>query len=183
MKATFFVAAIAISCGGDKPKVSGPADAPDPTSALISGGSAGSKKAEQRTNDKWSACHSSFKPTGDAAGDVVKLGQGCASLTKMHAITKVMTGSQKASDVPQPFKLHVEANHCYRVYGESAGITDLDLLIKDSTGAIAGEDSTDDPDPVVLEDGAVCFSEADDVAIIVSVGGGAGSYAIQAWSD
>ena len=62
-------------------------------------------------------------------------------------------------------------------------ITDLDLLIKDSTGAVAGEDSTDDPTPVVLENGAVCFKEADNANVMVSVGLGSGTYAVQVWSD
>ena len=38
-----------------------------------------------------------------------------------------------------------------------------------------GEDSTDDPSPVVLEDGAVCFTEADAATVVVSVGMGKGS--------
>lgn len=183
---TLFLCAL-VACGGatPAPKTTDNSQAePTGVDALIVGGSAGSKKAERRTNDKWSACHAGFKPTGDAASDVVKLAQGCAAITRMHPVGEIMKGTQKASDPAQSFKLHVEANKCYRVYGESSkGITDLDAVIKDSTGAIAGEDSTDDPDPVVLEDGAVCFSEADDATVVVGIGGGEGSYALQAWSN
>jgi hypothetical protein len=177
-------------CGGGatpKAKTAETTTTSDPESgvaSLISGGSAGSKKAERRTNDKWSACHSSFKPTGAPEADVVKLGQSCTAITKMHAVGDVMKGTQKSSDAAQSYKMHADANHCYRVYAESAdGITDLDLIVKDSTGAIVGEDSTDDRDPVLLEDGAVCFSETDDATIVVSVGGGEGAYALQIWSD
>jgi hypothetical protein len=70
------------------------------------------------------------------------------------------------------------------VHGVAAAtIQDLDVLIKDSTGAPAGEDTTDDPTPVVLEDGAVCFTQADEASVIVSVGAGSGGYAVQVWSD
>ncbi len=178
-----------IACGGGTPKAKTPTDTTTTNtdtgvSSLISGGSAGSKKAERRTNDKWSACHSSFKPTTDPATDVVKLGQSCAATTKMHAVGEVMKGTQKTSELPQSFKMRAEANHCYRVYAESTdGITDLDVIVKDSTGAIVGEDSTEDRDPVLMEDGAVCYSEADDSTIVMSVGGGEGSYALQVWSD
>ncbi len=184
-----FLGFAVLGCGGETPKAktAETTTTSDPdvgVASLISGGSAGSKKAERRTNDKWSACHSSFKPTGAPEADVVKLGQGCARVTKMHTVGEIMKGTQKASDTPQSFKMHADANHCYRVYAESGtGITDLDLIVKDSTNAIVGEDSTDDPDPVLLEDGAVCFSEADDATIVVSVGGGEGSYALQVWSD
>jgi hypothetical protein len=112
------------------------------------------------------------------------MAKGCAAPTKMKLVGKTFTGKQGAEDKPQSFPLKAEAKHCYRVYGQAAeGIKDLDLAIKDSTGAIAGEDSTDDPSPVVLEDGAVCFTESDSATVIVSVGMGKGAYAVQVWSD
>ena len=70
------------------------------------------------------------------------------------------------------------------MYAQAAEtIKDLDLAIKDSAGAIAGEDSTDDPSPVVLEDGAVCFTESDSATVVVAVGMGTGAYAVQVWGD
>lgn len=198
------VLALLVGCGAEQPKPAAPvAPAAPPAAdaavaaaetadagsgagtALVSIGSAGSKKADRRTGSAdWKSCHAGFKPGSDPAADVVKLAQGCAATTKMRAVGDVLKGSQKASDVPQTFKQRFEAKHCYRVYAESAGtITDLDLVIKDGAGAIAAEDSTDDRDPVALEDGAVCFSEADEGTIVVSVGGGQGAYALQVWSD
>ena len=137
------------------------------------------------TNPAWSACHSSYKPaSADMAAEVTKMAQGCAAVTKMHATGEVWKGSQAATSPAQKFKLKVQAKHCYRVYGAAAAsITDLDVLVKDSEDAVAGEDSTDDPTPVVLEDGAVCFKQDDDATIVVSVGAGEGAYAVQAWSD
>lgn len=183
--------AVLFACGGGSQKPKTPVDTAETTSdqgagvaSLISGGSAGSKKAERRTNDKWSACHSGFKRGTDPVADVVKLAQGCAAITKMKAVGEVMKGTQKSTDVPQTFKMHADANKCYRVYAESTeGITDLDIILKDSEHQIAGEDSTEDSDPVLLEDGAICFSETDEATIVVSVGGGEGSYALQIWSN
>ena len=52
-----------------------------------------------------------------------------------------------------------------------------------TAGAVAGEDSTDAPSPVVQEDGAVCFKTADDATAVVSIGAGSGAYAVQVWGD
>ncbi|HEY2518208.1 MAG TPA: hypothetical protein VGI39_45380 [Polyangiaceae bacterium] len=155
------------------------------SSSLVPAGSAGSQKAERRTNAAWAPCHSSYAAatSADLSASADQLAKGCADTTRMHFIDS-FKGTQAANNPPQSFKFHADANHCYRAYAVAAsGITDLDLLIKDSAGAVAGEDSTDDPTPVTLEDGAVCFKEADDATVMVSIGGGAGAYAGQIWGD
>jgi hypothetical protein len=156
------------------------------TAVLTPAGSAGSKVAERRTSPTWTECHKGYKPTGtsDLGADVDKMANACAATTKMHITGDSFRGTQAASNVPQTYKFHALAKHCYRVYAAAATtITDLDLLVKDSTGAIVGEDSTDDPTPVVLEDGAVCYTADDDSSVVISVGGGSGSYAVQVWTD
>lgn len=157
----------------------------DPTEALIPAGSAGSTKADRMTNPSYSACHSSYQlATEDMGVEVAKMARSCAAVTKMHPLGETFKGSQSASAAPQAFAFKAKAKHCYRAYGAAAAtIKDLDLVIKDSGGAIAGEDSTDDPTPVVLEDGVVCFQEDDDAKVVASVGDGAGTYAVQVWSD
>jgi hypothetical protein len=144
-----------------------------------------SKKADKKVvGSEWADCHKDVKSTANHTADVAKLGKACEKATKMKAMGKVLTGSQDAEGKPQQFPLKAEAGKCYRVYAAAdKGITDLDIAIKDSNGDIAGDDSTDDPTPVVLEDGAVCFKEADAATVIVSVGGGKGKYALQVWSD
>jgi hypothetical protein len=182
---------VLLACGGGS-------DAPPPataataaTSATVTGsaslvpaGSAGSTKAEMRTNRDWAPCHAAYKlDTSDLTAQVDAMAKGCASVTGMHSIA-ASKGKQAAANPPQAFGFHAEAGHCYRAYAVAeTAITDLDLVIKDSTGAIAGEDSTDDPTPVVLENGAVCFKSADDAQVMVSVGSGQGSYAVQVWGD
>lgn len=112
------------------------------------------------------------------------MAKACEKITKMKEVGKPFKGKQADKDTPQSFPLKAKANHCYRVYAQAAeGIKDLDLAIKDSTGAIAGEDTTDDPSPVVLEDGAVCFKEDDAATVVVSVGMGSGAYAVEVWGD
>lgn len=144
-----------------------------------------SKKADKKiVGSEWADCHKGVKSTANHTADVAKLGKACEKATKMKANGKVLTGSQDAAGKPQEFPLKAEAGKCYRIYAASdKGITDLDIAIKDSNGDIAGDDSTDNPTPVVLEDGAVCFKEADSAKVIVSVGGGKGKYALQVWSD
>jgi hypothetical protein len=78
----------------------------------------------------------------------------------------------------------VEANHCYRVYGLSEdALQDLDIAVIDSAGKWCGEDGSDSPDAVVLEDGLLCFNADDDVKINVAAGSGAGKYAVEVWGD
>jgi hypothetical protein len=178
--------ATAVSCGGGRPAASPAAEtSADPTQALIPAGSAGSHMAERMTSPAYSACHSSYvMKTQDVATEVAKMAQGCAAVTKMHAVGPPVAFSQSASNAPQSVPIKAQANHCYRVYGAAVtGIKDLDLLLKDSTGAVAGEDSTDDPTPVVLEDGVVCFKQDDAASVVASVGDGSGAYALQVWSD
>jgi hypothetical protein len=145
----------------------------------------GSTKVTAKNDPTWATCHQSYDAKNkDVSKDVAAMAKGCAKITKMKLVGKTLTGKQSDQDPPQTFPLKAEANHCYRVYAQAAeGIKDLDLAIKDSTGAIAGEDTTDDPSPVVLEDGAVCFKEADAASVIVSVGMGKGAYAVQIWKD
>lgn len=138
-----------------------------------------------KTEPAWATCHRGYEPKNkEVSKDVAAMAKACAQITKMTLVGKTLTGKQSDADPPQAFPLSVEANHCYRVYAQATdGIKDLHLAIKDSTGAIAGEDSTADPSPVVIEDGAVCFKEADDASVIVSVGMGKGAYALQIWKD
>jgi hypothetical protein len=207
----FVAAAVSIgACGGDKtpppnppPRPSG-SEAPGASSAQAANTSAspsasdtasaaastpppavGSKKATKKTDASWAGCHQSYQAkNADVSKDVEAMAKSCAAVTKMHLVGKTFTGKQSDSQVPQSFPFKAEANHCYRVYAQAAsGIQDLDVFINDSAGESAGEDSTDDPSPVVLEDGAVCFKEADDAKVVVSVGMGSGAYAVQIWSD
>jgi len=133
----------------------------------------------------WAACHATYVAVSkDLVAESLRAGKGCEAVTKMHPILKPEKGTQSDRNPSQEVKFEGKAGTCYRVYAMAdAGIKDLDLLLKDSTGAVAAEDSTDDSSPVLAEDGAICFSELDDVTLVVSVGAGKGSWALQIWSD
>jgi hypothetical protein len=141
--------------------------------------------ATTKTDPGWTACHQSFKATAkDVSKDVAAMGKACEATTKMKPSGKAMTGKQADENPPQAFPFEAKANKCYRAYAQATeGIKDLDVVIKDSAGVVVGQDSTDDPSPVVLEDGAVCFSKDDKASVVVSVGMGKGSYAVQVWSN
>jgi hypothetical protein len=146
---------------------------------------AGSKKISVKHDPTWATCHSTYKPASkDLAVESGKSAKGCEAATKMKPTGKPEKGTQGDNNPPQTIKLQGRAGKCYRVYAMAdAGIKDLDLLLKDSTGAVAAEDSTDDPSPVLVEDGAFCFKEDDAATVVVSVGQGKGSWALTVVSD
>ncbi len=140
----------------------------------------GSTKATSKNDPSWVACHSSFKAKGKSqAADVAALAKGCAKATKMKMIK---AAASKTGDA-QTWPLKAKANKCYRVYVQGADGTKIDASIKDSTGAVAGAASGDGSTAVVLDDGAVCFKEADSATVAVSVKSGSGGYAVQIWGD
>jgi hypothetical protein len=152
-----------------------PPPPPVPTSAV----------ASTKSDPSWAGCHQSYKAKGkDVTRDVAEMATACAKVTKMKKIGKTVKGKQGAEDAPQTFPFDAKANHCYRAYAQATdSIQDLDVVIKDSAGIVVGQDSTDDPSPVVMEDGAVCFSKDDKPTAVVSVGMGKGSYAVEIWGD
>ncbi|MGD0677948.1 MAG: hypothetical protein ABSC94_21250 [Polyangiaceae bacterium] len=165
------------------PAESARAEAPAPAPAPKTG----SAKATTKSDPTWADCYATFKPKGkdkDVSKDVAALAKLCAKATKMKLVGKTLTGKQSDSSPPQSFPLKAAAKHCYRVYAQAGdGVKDLDVAIKDSTGATAGEDSTDSSTAVALQDGVVCFKDADAATVVVSVGGGSGAYAVQIWGD
>lgn len=178
---------MASAAAASTPATSAPATAPSSATANAPPPppNAGSAKVTTKIEPTWATCHQTYDAKNkEVSRDVAAMAKACAKMTKMTLAGKTLTGKQSDQDPPQTFPFQAEANHCYRVYAQAAdGIKDLDLAIKDSTGAIAGEDTTDDPSPVVLEDGAVCFKEADSASVVVSVGMGKGAYALQIWKD
>ena len=112
------------------------------------------------------------------------MAKACEKTTKMKPLGKTLSGKQADVDTPQSYPLDAKADHCYRVFAQAAAsIKDLDVFIKDSAGVLVAQDSTDDPSPVVLEDGAVCFTKDDKASVVVSVGMGGGAYALQIWGN
>jgi hypothetical protein len=130
------------------------------------------------------SCHNDVKTGKDLSAGVAAMAQGCAALLKMHRIGQPVQGSRQNLDPAQTIPLHVEANHCYRIYGLSEdSLQDLDIAVIDSAGKAAGEDGSDSPDAVVLEDGELCFSQADDVKVNVAAGNGGGKFVVEIWGD
>ena len=152
-----------------------PPPAPAPTSTV----------ATTKTDAAWAACHPSFKAKRkDVSNDVAAMAKACATATKMKLVGKTLTGKQARRGRAAELPVRREGEPLLpRLRAGSDGIKDLDLVVKDSAGIVVGQDSTDDPSPVVLEDGAVCFSKDDKASVVVSVGMGKGSYAVQVWGD
>ena len=102
----------------------------------------------------------------------------------MRRLGEPFTGEQSAAGKPQTFKWTAKSGHCYRAYGVGApAIKNLDLLLVDSSGVVLGQDGNDDGAPVVLDAGAICFTQDDAATLVVSVGDGSGAFAVELWGD
>jgi hypothetical protein len=189
---TLFLAAVVstlVACGGGsadtsaQPVVPKPADM-DKGARPAAPTKPDSDKVTWKQGAPYASCHNDVKTGADLVAGVTAMAQGCAALTKMRQIGATVQGTRQNLDPAQAIPLHAEANHCYRAYGLSeASLQDLDIAIIDSTGKSTGEDGSDSPDAVVLEDGEICFTQADDVKVNVAAGSGGGKFAVEIWGD
>ncbi|MBX3208518.1 MAG: hypothetical protein KF764_26030 [Labilithrix sp.] len=201
--ASVVASAIMLACGGGgaKAPASGSASAdagleagaaaqlaatPPPTglppmASMPPPGVVGSKKAKRRSDAALAACGAMSRPQAKDPSELVKkLGEACAASSKMKPLGALLRGQQADKDAHQASTFRAEANRCYRVYfaGDEA-VKDMVVVLRDSTGDIVAEA----PAPAVPEEGAACFTVADEVSVLVAVGGGKGAWAAQVWSD
>lgn len=196
------VAAVLVACGGGGkpatgPLIAGPASAsadagnglslsPPPSglpalAPMPPPGVAGSKKAKKKTDGALFACGGGAKPTAKDPADLVKrLGEACAAAAKMKPVGAIIRAQQADKDAHQEHKLRVEANKCYRVvFAADENVKDAVVVMRDSAGDIVAES----PGAALPEDGALCFTAADEITLMVGIGAGKGAYAMQVWSE
>lgn len=141
----------------------------------------GSRKAKKRTDATLFACGAGQRPAAKDPADLVKrIGEGCAAATKMKPMGALIRGTQADKEAHQEHKIRVEANKCYRVYfATDENVKDAVLVMRDSAGDMVGES----PAAALPDDGAMCFTTADEITLMVATGAGKGAYAAQVWSD
>ncbi|MGH7286278.1 MAG: hypothetical protein ACRELY_32570 [Polyangiaceae bacterium] len=146
-----------------------------------------SKKAEIRmysASNPALTCTSGVQATGAPASDVAAIVKACAPATKQKASGAAWSGNQKPDAPAQRFPFAAAAGRCYRVYGSAAaGISDISILVVDSAGATAAQGHADGGRVIAPRSGSVCFREADQAAVVVSIGRGMGAFAVQLTSD
>lgn len=159
--------------------VSPPPSGLPPMAAMPPPGVAGSKKAKKRSDGALYACGAGTKPAAKDPAELVKrVGEGCAAAAKMKPLGAPIRGTQADRDAHQEHKVRVEANKCYRMYfATDEGVKDAVLVVRDSAGDIVAES----PGAALPEDGALCFTAADEVTVMVAVGAGKGGYVVQVW--
>jgi hypothetical protein len=176
-----FLVTLGAACGGHA------APPAAPVAATPGADLPASTKAETKTDPMYATCHNAFKPATndqDVGHDLDSMVKGCADTTKMKKVGDTLAGELSEKKPPVTLPLSVQAGTCYRVYGMSQStMQDFDVAIIDSTGALVGEDTTDDVSPVIAEDGKVCFKVSDSATVRASAGAGSGKFALQVWSD
>jgi hypothetical protein len=139
----------------------------------------GSKKASLKRDPALVTCAASRAP-GTPDAQVKKLAEACSAVSKMKPVSAVLRGQQGDKEAAQENAFRAEANHCYRIYAAGDdGAKDVVVVLRDSNGDVVVEA----PAPTVPEDGAVCFTEADQVSLVVGVGAGKGGWVAQVWGN
>jgi hypothetical protein len=144
-------------------------------------GVTGSKKAKKKSDGALFACGGGARPIAKDPSDLVKrLGESCASAAKMKPVGAMIRAQQADRDAHQEHKVRVEANKCYRVvFAADENVHDAVVVMRDSAGDMVAESAG----AALPEDGAICFTTADEVTLMVGIGAGKGAYAAQVWSD
>ena len=144
-------------------------------------GVAGSKKAKKKTDGALYACGGGAKPVAKDPAELVKrLGEACASASKMKPVGAMIRAQQADRDAHQEHKVRVEANRCYRVvFATDENVKDAVVVMRDSAGDVVAES----PGAALPEDGALCFTASDEVTVMIGIGAGKGAYAAQVWSN
>ena len=182
--------ALLAACGGSSP----PPATSDSASSL--GATTATPAAVQATKPEYDKvtwkkdvakknCHQPGKGA-DLAASTTAIASACVDATKMHQIGSPTTGEGQASSASmvKTIPLAAKANHCYRIFGlAEATVTDFDIAVMDSAGKLAGEDTTDSNDAIVLEDGSICFTADDAANVNTAVATGKGKWAVEIWSD
>ena len=169
---------------GGKPSALAPTPPPSglpPMAQMPPPGVAGSKKAKKKSDGALFACGGGAKPTAKDPSDLVKrIGEGCASAAKMKPVGAMLRGTQADKDAHLEHKIRVEANKCYRVYfATDENVRDAVVVMRDSAGDMVAES----PAVAMPDDGALCFTSADEVSLLVAIGAGKGAYALQVWAE
>ncbi|MEO8799876.1 MAG: hypothetical protein ABI551_18415 [Polyangiaceae bacterium] len=149
----------------------------------------GSKKAKIRVYSAAelvkASCAGGAAANASPGMDVGSVVRACAAPTGLKASGALFSGTQKADAVVQKRPFAAQAGHCYRAYGSAAsGVTDFSIFILDSAGATAAlGHSSGAPRAAAPSNGSVCFKADDQSQVVVSIGRGAGAFAIQLVSD
>lgn len=153
-----------------------------PMASMPPPGVAGSKKAKRRSDGALFACGGGAKPTAkDPLDHVKRVGEACAAAAKMKPMGAPFRGQQSDKDPHAEHKFRVDANKCYRVYvAADEGVKDVVAAVRDSNGDMVAESNGN---AAVPHDGAMCFTTADEVTLMIGIGAGKGAYAAQVWSD
>jgi hypothetical protein len=152
-----------------------------PLAVMPPPGVTGSKKAKKKSDGALFACGGGARPIAKDPVDLVKrLGESCASAAKMKPVGDMIRAQQADRDAHQEYKFRVEANKCYRVvFAADENVRDAVVIMRDSAGDMVAESAG----AALPEDGAICFTTADEVTLMVGIGAGKGAYAAQVWSD
>jgi hypothetical protein len=187
---SFLFALSLVACGGSSPPPAAEPStaslaAPTKTPPAVKAGKPESDKVTWKPDAPAKNCHKKTS-TADLVASTTSIASGCVDTTKMHQLGSPTTGEGLASSdtMVKSIPLAAKANHCYRIFGlAEPTVTDFDIAIMDSAGKLAGEDTTDTNDAIVLEDGSVCFSQDDAASVNTAVATGKGKWAVEIWSD
>lgn len=155
-----------------------------PMAKMPPAGVAGSRKATRKEDAALASCAgAAFPRAKDPDGLVKRVGEACAKApagAKLKPLGAARRGQQDAAAPHADQKLRVEAGKCYRVYfATDEGARDVVVVARDSAGDVVAES----PGPALPESGLMCFTAADELSLLVSVGSGKAAWVLQPWGE
>lgn len=145
---------------------------------------ASSRLAELRPREGAASCTSSLKASGDATQDLTSVVAACSKGSALAAVGAPLLGTQDGSTGPSELRVPVTAGRCYRLVAALApSLGATSLLARDDAGAVIAEDLGSPPFQATPRTGVFCMRSAGAVTLVVGVGAGKGSFAVQLLGD
>jgi len=130
-------------------------------------------------------CWQGLGLTGDHQKDYDAIIARCGAPTGLREYTKPVTGRlHHIHDKRDTYRIKLAAGYCYRYFAVAdAKVSDLDILVETTGGALVADDRTKQPVAIIESDKPWCIDDAKEFDYHIEVDGvGEGFYTFGVWA-
>ncbi len=135
-----------------------------------------------KTGDR--ECWSTISLSGDHKKDYDNILARCGTPTGLREYIKAAVGRlHHVHDKRDTYRLKLAGGFCYRYFAVAdSGVTDLDILVETTTGALVADDRTKQPVAIIENDKPWCLDDDKEFDFHIEVDGpGSGFYVFGVW--